>query len=126
MEEETKAEKTQETEKTPEKPLDKMTVTELKDIAREIPGVTGATAMKKEELLSIIKEYRGIEDEAPKKSEKKNTPKAPASVKDLKTKIAQLREKKEKAQGDRDRRKVDILRRRINRLKRQTRKAAQA
>ena len=126
MEEETKTEESRKLEQAPEKPLDKMTVKELKDIAREIPGVTGATAMKKEELLSIIKEYRGIEDEAPKKSKKKSIPKVPASVKDLKIKIAQLREKKDKAQGDRDRGQVDVLRRRINRMKKQTRKAAQA
>ena len=45
-----------------EKPLDKMTAPELREIAREIPGVTGATAMKKAELLSIIKKHRGIEE----------------------------------------------------------------
>ncbi|MDY6881286.1 MAG: transcription termination factor Rho [Thermodesulfobacteriota bacterium] len=125
MEEEVKSEAGKEKEKVEEKSLDKMTTTELKEIAMEIPGVVGATAMKKEELLSIIKEYRGIEDEAPKKTEKNSKHKADKSIKDIKIKIAHLREEKEKKQGEKDRKQVDILRRRINRLKRQTRKAAQ-
>ena len=46
-----------------EKPLDKMTAPELREVAKQIPGVIGASAMKKAELLSIIKEFRGIKDE---------------------------------------------------------------
>ena len=39
-----------------EKPLEKMTTPELKEIAFGIPGVTGVTAMKKDQLLALIKE----------------------------------------------------------------------
>ncbi len=62
--EEEKAEETGE-----EKPLDKMTVPELKEIAKQIPGVTGASAMKKAELLSLVKEHMGNKDEEPDKKE---------------------------------------------------------
>jgi hypothetical protein len=35
-----------------------MTAPELKEIAATIPGATGVTAMKKEELLALIKKHR--------------------------------------------------------------------
>jgi cell division protein FtsX len=108
-----------------QKPLEKMTVKELKEVALEIPGVTGVTSMKKEELLDIIKKDRGIEDEKPAKKEKKKPAKPTSSVKELKKKIGQFRLDKQKARETKDRKKVDILRRRINRLKKQTRKVAQ-
>ena len=107
------------------KPLEKMTVKELKEVAIEIPGVTGVTAMKKEELLDLIKKDRGIEDEKPTKKKEKKIAKATLSVKELKKKIVQFRLEKEDAREAKDRKKVDILRRRINRLKKQTRRVAQ-
>ena len=107
-----------------EKPLDKMIVKELREIAKVIPGVTGVTAMKKDELLSLIKEYRGIEDEKPAK--KKKTVKTDLTVKELKEKAAGLREARKSAMEQNDKNKVKVLRRRINRIKKQTRKAAQA
>ena len=45
-----------------EKPLDKMTATELREIAMEIPEITGAHGMNKPDLLSAVKKARGIED----------------------------------------------------------------
>ena len=44
------------------KPIEKMTAVELREVAMEIPGVAGAHAMKKEELLPLVKEAWGIED----------------------------------------------------------------
>ncbi len=126
MEEDVKQEETQEADQAPEKPLDKMTAPELREIAKEIPGVTGVHAMKKAELLVTIKEARGIEDKKPAKKTAKKTDKPTAGVKDLKEKILQLRKEKRAARENRDRHKVDILRRRIKRLKRKTRKFAQA
>lgn len=105
-----------------EKPLDKMTAIELREIAVEIPGVTGAHAMKKEQLLEVIKEARGIKDEEPAKEGLK----AGVSTKAWKKKIYQLKEEKKAARDGRNRKKVAILRRRINRLKKKTRKVAQA
>ena len=110
-----------------EKPLDKMTVKELRVVALEIPGITGVHAMKKDELLQTIKEERGIVDEEPEKKKKaKVAPKKVLSVKEIKKKIVSLRREKEKAQEVKDRKKTDVIRRRINRLKKQTRKTAQA
>jgi len=108
------------------KPLDKMTAIELREVAMEIPGVTGAHAMKKEELLSTIREYYGIEEETPEKGRKKKVPKTVASVHELKAKMGQLREKKKEVRAGKDRKSTDILRKRINRLKKQTRKSVHA
>jgi hypothetical protein len=117
---EKEGEKAEET--APEKPLDKMTAKELREIAIEIPEVTGVHAMKKEQLLDVIKKYRGIEDEGPAKKTKRVKP--TASVTDLKEKISRLREEKQTASESKNRKKVDMFRRRINRLKKQTRKVA--
>ncbi|MCP4666236.1 MAG: hypothetical protein GY849_07705 [Deltaproteobacteria bacterium] len=108
------------------KPLDKMTAKELREIAKEFPGITGVTAMKKEELLVVIKEHRGVKDEKPAKKKEEKTDKPTAGVKALKEKIVHLREEKREARKANDRHKIDILRRRINRLKKQTRKVARA
>ena len=108
------------------KPLDKMTAIELREVAIEIPGVAGVHAMKKEELLTIIKEYYGIEEETPLKGKKKKVQKQALSVKELKAKIVELRGKKEAVRGSKDRKQANILRRRINRLKKQTRKVVTA
>ncbi|WP_035253833.1 hypothetical protein [Desulfatiglans anilini] len=124
MDEEIKQDTPQAEMKLPDKPLDKMTAPELRDLAMEIPGVTGVHAMKKEELLAVIKEYHGIqEEEAPKR--KKGVKTALPSPTELKAKIAGLRTAKETAREARDRKTVDIVRRRINRLKKMTRKAVQ-
>jgi hypothetical protein len=46
-----------------EKPLEKMTVKALREIAKEIPEITGVHGMKKEELLVAINEVRGVKAE---------------------------------------------------------------
>ena len=109
-----------------EKPLDRMTAKELREIAREIPGVTGVTAMKKEKLLEVIKKAKGIKEEAAVKRRAKKAAADGVGIAELKQKIALLKQKKEETRAARDRKKLDILRRRINRLKKRTRKAAQA
>ena len=115
-------------EKQAQKPLDKMTVVELRELAKEeIPGITGVTGMKKELLLEAIKEARGIKEEAPaKKKIKKKTagPKKEMSVKDMKLEINRLRGERETLRQEKDKKKLKIVRRRINRLKKLTRKAA--
>ena len=109
-----------------EKPLDKMTVVELREIAKEeIPGITGVTGMKKEELLVAVKEARGIIDEAPAKSKKKTAgPKKEMNVKEMKQEITRLRAEREALRQEKDKNKLEIIRRRINRLKKMTRRAA--
>jgi hypothetical protein len=103
-----------------EKPLEKMTAPELKDIAKDIPGVTGVTAKKKDELIALIKEYRGIEDND---SDKKDVVKGGLTVKEIKEKIAALKAVRKDARNDKKNRKLmNAYRRRINRLKKRTRK----
>ena len=106
-----------------EKQLDKMTVLELREIAKEIPDVTGVTAMKKEQLLSIIKKHRGIEEEKPSG---KKVAKVALTVQELKHKIAILKADKRTIVEKHDRRKATVLRRRINRLKKRIRKTEKA
>jgi hypothetical protein len=116
-----------------EKDLELMTVKELRAIAAEETDLVGVHAMKKAELLAAIKEAKGIEEEkAPK--EKAPKEKAPAekakkeelTSKELKAKITELKVKKEEFRKARDRRMVEVLRRRINRAKKRTRKLAQS
>ena len=109
-----------------EKPLDKMTAKELREIAREIPGVEGVHAMKKEQLLEVVKKERGIKEEAPAEKREKKGAEKEAIVRQLKQKIILLKQEKEAARAAKDRKKLDVLRRRINRLKKRTRKVAQA
>jgi len=105
------------------KELNRMTVKDLREMAKDIPGVAGVHAMKKDEVLAIIKEYRGITDEEPVKKAKK---KIAMSKQELKAEILRLREEKQKARENRDRQAVDVLRRRINRLKKRSRKIVAA
>ncbi len=108
-----------------QKPLDKMTVKELREIAMTIPNLTGVHAMKKTELLEIIKKEKGIEEEA-KLTKKVHKGKHPEilTVADIKKKIAEVRTKLQEAMEAKDKKLVKIYRRRINRLKKRSRKVA--
>jgi len=101
---------------TKEKPLDKMTVKELREIAKELPEISGVHGMNKAELLSAIKQARGIKEEPKKKKD--------ASVFEIKKKIRALKAEREVALNNKDKKMAKIYRRRITRLKRKTRKAA--
>jgi len=130
-----------------EKPLEKMTAKELREVALEIPEIEGVHAMKKEDLLEAIRKSRGVEKEEAKaekeevkeekeevkeekeeakekKEEKKVKKKAGVGVADLKKKIREFKALKEEAVKKRDARTAKIYKRRINRLKKRTRKAA--
>ncbi len=100
-----------------EKPLDKMTATELREVAIEMPEITGASGMNKAELLKVIKKAKGIEDTAKKRESK-------VSVREIKEKIRELKKKREQCLEEDDKKMADIYRRRISRLKKKTRKAA--
>jgi protein-arginine kinase activator protein McsA len=125
MEEEIKKDEPQEVKKeegaVPEKPLDKMTVVELREFAlAKNLGIVGVSAMKKEDLLPAIKQALGIEDEEPARkglAEK-------ATVGEMKKSILQLKEEKRTAIASKDKKKVNVLRRRINRLKKRSKKIA--
>ena len=51
---------------TTEKPLEKMTVKALREMAKEIPEISGVHGMKKEELIVAINEVRGVKEETVK------------------------------------------------------------
>ena len=104
------------------KPLEKMTAIELKEMAMTIPGATGVSAMKKEELVPFIREYMVIKEEFTTEPKAKKVKKPKANIKELKAKVVQLRGEKKNARANKEKERVDVLRRRINRLKKQTRK----
>jgi ribosomal protein L29 len=91
-----------------------MTATELRELAKGIEGITGVHGMNKPELISIVKRARGIV-EAKGKS-------ADGSVRTIKQKLRTLRAQRA-AMDDTDPRRLQILRRRISRLKKKTRRA---
>ena len=98
-----------------EKPLEKMTAKELRELAKSIPDIVGASGMNKAELISGIKRSRGIEEEAPKKG---------GSAREIKQKIRGLRIEREKALEADDEKKAAIFRKKIIRLKKKTRRIA--
>ncbi|MFH1139735.1 MAG: transcription termination factor Rho [Pseudomonadota bacterium] len=98
-----------------EKPLEKMTSKELKEVALETNTISGVHGMNKNELISAIRELRGIHEEEGVKS---------MDVRELKKKVAALREQKTAAKSAGDKFREMVLRRKMNRLKKKTRKAA--
>ena len=112
-----------------EKPIDKMTVKELREVALEIPHEHTEVAvrdMTKEQLTAFIKQARGIKDEGPVHHEKKKKVKAKVVLtrQDIKAKIRELKKAKASALENKEKNRVAILRRRISRLKKQSRKIA--
>lgn len=100
------------------KPLDKMTAKELRALCLEkIPAIVGASGMPKDELVAKIKEIFGISDEEGGVSPYKD------QILALKKEIKELRVKKETVVGRQNR---ESLRRKINKLKKRTRRLANA
>ena len=108
-----------------EKSLDKMTVKELRDIAKGL-GAEGISGMKKEALLTFIREARAVPKETPqpaKVSKKTKKKKKELSVTELKKRIVIIKAKRAEALEKGDRRMATIYKRQINRLKKKTRRA---
>ena len=101
-----------------ERDLEKLTATKLREIAKQYDEITGTHAMKKEELVFAIRKARG-EDMA-------NVDSGSGSTKmgTVKKKIKNLRSEKETAREKEDKKAVNILRRRIKKHRRLTRKMA--
>ena len=104
------------TDKASEKPLDKMTAKELKEVAKTIPEITGVHGMLKAELLAAIKQARGIEDKVVKKVDK--------TVAGIKKRIKALKAERQAALEAKNTKMATIYKRRISRLKKKTRRAA--
>ncbi len=151
-------------EKETNKPLDKMTANELRELAKAIPEITGVHGMKKAELLAAVKEASGIKEAVTQKAVVKEdsgikeavtqeavvkedkgikeavtqeavveedkgikeavTQKADKTVGVIKKKIKALKAAHQAALESKDKKMAKIYRRRISRLKKQTRKAA--
>jgi hypothetical protein len=98
-----------------EKPLDKMTVKELRDLAKETTDLTGVFGMNKPELISEIKKARGIVEEGSGKSN--------STVREIKKKMRELKVVQAAAVSEDNLRMARIYKKKIIRLKKQTRKA---
>ena len=101
---------------TKEKPLDKMTAKELREIAKKIPEISGVHGMNKGELIAAVKAARGIVDEKVESTDQ--------SVREIKKKIRALKAKRIGAVEGNDKKMATVHRRRISRLKKKTRRAA--
>ena len=99
-----------------EKPLDKMTAKELREMALTLEGIVGVHAMNKAELIAAIKQAKGIVDQTTKHKA--------VDVRALKAKIRELRRKRDEAKEAGNNKLVDAFRRRISNLKKKTRRAA--
>jgi hypothetical protein len=100
-----------------EKPLEKWTIKELREEALRIPGVQGVHGLNKAELLVALRAEKGIVDtDAKKKGEGVRAVKA-------NLKEAQKLRDEERSQGATNAR-LNILRRKISKLKKQTRRLA--
>jgi len=101
------------------KPLDKMTAKELRDLViSKIPSIQGASGMDKEALVKAIKEALGITEEEGAANPYK------AQILNIKGQMKELRAKK--AAENASRKEKDILRRKVNRLKKRSRNLAKA
>jgi molybdopterin converting factor small subunit len=101
-----------------EKDLEKLTATKLREIAKQYEGIAGVHAMKKGELIHAIREARG-EPQKPVKKTKVHT------IGSLKKQIKKLKEEK-KAALKKEKKTITVLRRKIKRYRRLTRKFAKA
>ena len=98
------------------KPLDKMTVKELREVALELPEITGVHGMNKAELLAAVKDAKGIVDTPVKKTS--------AAVGSVKSQIKNFKKMREAALKEKNSKMATIYRRRISRLKKKSRRVA--
>lgn len=96
------------------KPLDKMTAKELRQmIVAKIPSIVGASGMQKDELVKAVKDVFGIVDEEGGVSPYKD------QIFTMKRQIREMRTEKTGVEGRQAR---TQLRRKINKLKKRTRR----
>jgi len=93
-----------------------MTVKELREVALELPEITGVHGMNKAELLAEIKKVKGIVEEPVHEHSE--------TVVKVKSRIKAFKVKRATALQDKDARMASIYRRRISRLKKKSRKVA--
>ena len=108
-----------------EKHLDKLTIKELREMAAEFPHERAIHDMKKEEIIAFIKEVKGIKDDGPIKR-KKHVAKIKISKTELKAKIRELKGLRLQAIEVSETAKAVLLRHQISRLKKISRRVAEA
>jgi len=96
--------------------LQKMTVKELRERAKEFPEVTGTSAMHKEQLVDLLCEKLGLQ--------KPHRIVLAANKTEIKSRIHALKKERDEAIAGRDRKKLAAIRHRLHRLRRELHKAA--
>jgi hypothetical protein len=99
-----------------EKQLEELTAKDLRAKALEVEGLTGVQNMNREEMIAAIKKSQGLPEAKPKKGL--------APIRDMKAKLHELQAQKQEARGSENPKLVDVLRRKISKLKKKTRKTA--
>jgi len=109
-----------------EKPLEKLTAKELREMALGLPGIHGVHAMKKEELIVAVRAAKGLPEPETKREKKivAKKEKIVLTVAQLKQRVKELRVKRGEFLQQRNLKMAEILRKRISRLKKRTRRAA--
>lgn len=100
-----------------EKHLEKLTAKELREMALEMGGITGVTAMKKEELIAAIRQAKGL-------PAKETRAKPVDTVLEVKRRIREFRLKRDELREAGKREEASRLNKKISRLKKRTRKFA--
>jgi protein-arginine kinase activator protein McsA len=98
-----------------EKPLEKMTAPELREMAKKIEGITGTYGMNKAELIHAIQKDKGIENKGVNKS-------STGTIREIKAKMRELKRKRNELLESDDSKMADIFRHRISKLKKKTRR----
>jgi hypothetical protein len=106
-----------------EKHLEKLTVKELREVAAEIPHERAIHDMKKADLVTFIKEARGIKEETPVKK-KKHAITLKMTKPELKAKIRELKVLRGQALESNEHKKAVMLRHQIGQLKKKSRRVA--
>jgi len=104
-----------------EKPIEKMTVKELRVLAKEL-GAQGVSGMQKEELIQFILQVRG-KPGGPEGEKIVKVGKRTINVTAVKRQIKQLKAEREKLLSEGKKEEAQKLRERISRLKKLTRRA---
>jgi len=107
-----------------EKALEKLTAKELREMALGIEGIHGVHGMKKEELITAIRAAKGIAEPEAKKEKKPfvKKEKVVLTAGELKKKGQELKLKREEVLQQQNWNMAEILKRRIRRLKKRTRR----
>jgi len=105
-----------------EKPLEKLTAKELREMALGLPGIHGVHAMKKEELLVAIRKAKGLPEPEKEKKVAVKKEKVILTAAQMKQKMRELKAKRAEILQQRNFKMAQILKKRINRLKKMTRR----